>query len=126
MAYRILVVDDEENMRVLLKRVLGKEGYQVECADLGKTALRLAKDNLFDLAVVDVCMPEMDGLEVLKKLKSINRQLPVVIISAYPSWGRKQAAERMGCAAYLSKPVDMKYLKQLIKKELAGQIEVMT
>ena len=126
MAYRILVVDDEENMRVLLKRVLGKEGYQVECADLGKTALRLAKDNLFDLAIVDVCMPEMDGLEVLKKLKSINRQLPVVIISAYPSWGRKQAAERMGCAAYLSKPVDMKYLKQLIKKELAGQIEVMT
>lgn len=126
MAYRILVVDDEENMRVLLKRVLGKEGYQVECADLGKTALLLAKDNLFDLAVVDVCMPEMDGLEVLKKLKSINRQLPVVIISAYPSWGRKQAAERMGCAAYLSKPVDMKYLKQLIKKELAGQIEVMT
>jgi len=126
MAYKILVVDDEENMRVLLKRVLGKEGYQVECADLGKTALLLAKDNLFDLAVVDVCMPEMDGLEVLKKLKSINRQLPVVIISAYPSWGRKQAAERMGCAAYLSKPVDMKYLKQLIKKELAGQIEVMT
>jgi len=120
MAYKILVVDDEENMRVLLKRVLGKEGYQVECADLGKTALRLAKDNLFDLAIVDVCMPEMDGLEVLKKLKSINRQLPVVIISAYPSWGRKPAAERMGCAAYLSKPVDMKYLKQLIKKELAG------
>jgi len=120
MAYRILVVDDEENMRVLLKRVLGKEGYQVECADLGKTALRLAKDNLFDLAIVDVCMPEMDGIEVLKKLKSINRQLPVIIISAYPSWGRKQTAERMGCAAYLSKPVDMKYLKQLIKKELAG------
>jgi CheY-like chemotaxis protein len=120
MAYKILVVDDEENMQVLLKRVLGKAGYDVECAGSGAAVLRLAADRPFDLAIVDVCMPEMDGIEVLEKLKAINRQLPVIMISAYPAWGKKQTAERMGCTGYLSKPVDMKYLKELIKKELGG------
>ena len=118
MAYKILVVEDEENMRVLFKRVLGKAGYDVECAGSGPAALLLAKNNRFDLAIVDVCMPEMDGIEVLGKLKDINRQIPVIMISAYPSWGKKETAKRMGCADYLSKPVDMKYLKELIKKEL--------
>jgi DNA-binding response OmpR family regulator len=89
MAYKILVVEDEENMRVLFKRVLGKAGYDVECAGSGAA-----------------------------KLKAINSQMPVVMISAYPSWGKKETAKRMGCADYLSKPVDMKYLKELIKKEL--------
>ncbi len=118
MAYKVLVVDDEENMQVLLKRVLGKAGYDVECAGSGAAALRIAEDRPFDLAIVDVCMTEMDGIEVLRRLKGINRQLPVIMISAYPAWGKKETAERMGCAGYLSKPVDMKYLKELIKKEL--------
>jgi len=90
MTHKILVVDDEENMQVLLKRVLGKAGYDVECAGSGAAALRLAADRPFDLAVVDVCMPEMDGIEVLEKLKGINRQIPVIMISAYPAWGKKQ------------------------------------
>jgi CheY-like chemotaxis protein len=121
MTHKILVVDDEENMQVLLKRVLGKAGYDVECAGSGAAALRLAADRPFDLAVVDVCMPEMDGIEVLEKL-NINRQIPVIMISAYPAWGKKQIAERMGCTDYLSKPVDMKYLKELIKKELGKEV----
>ncbi|RZB34263.1 MAG: hypothetical protein SRB1_00031 [Desulfobacteraceae bacterium Eth-SRB1] len=120
MAYKILIVDDEENMQVLLKRVLSKAGYDVECAGSGPEALRLAENNRFDLAVVDVCMPEMDGIEVLEELKDINSQMPVVMISAYPSWGKKETAGRLGCTDYLSKPVDMKYLKKLIKKELGG------
>jgi CheY-like chemotaxis protein len=120
MAYKILVVDYEENMQALLKRVLSKAGYDVECAGSGSDALQLAKNNHFDLAVVDVCIPEMDGIELLSKLKDINSQIPVIMISAYPSWGKKETAERLGCADYLSKPVDMKHLKQLIKKEVAG------
>lgn len=122
MMHKILVVDDEENMQVLLKRVLGKAGYHVECAGSGAAALQLAAEMPFDLAVVDVCMPEMDGIEVLEKLKSINRQIPVIMVSAYPAWGKKQIAERMGCTDYLSKPIDMKYLKELIKKELGREV----
>ena len=123
MTHKILVVDDEENMQVLLKRVLSKAGYDVECAGSGEAALRLAADRSFDLAVVDVSMPEMDGIEVLEKLKAINTQIPVIMISAYPVWGKKQIAERMGCTDYLSKPIDMKQLKELIKKELDGSAQ---
>ena len=120
MGHRILVVDDEENMRVLLKRVLGKAGCDVECAGSGEAALKLASESPFELAVVDVRMPEMDGIEVLERLKSINKNMPVIMISAYSSWGKKQEAEKLGCTDYLSKPLDMKYLKNLIEKELAG------
>ena len=120
MTHKILVVDDEENMQALLKRVLGKAGYDVECAGSGEAALQLAADRPFDLAVVDVCMPEMDGFVVLVKLKEINRQIRVIMISAYTAWGKKQNAERMGCTDYLSKPLDMKYLKELIRKEVEG------
>ena len=118
MGHKILVVDDEKNMRVLLKRVLGKAGCEVECAGTGEAALKLAAESPFELAVVDACMPEMDGIEVLASLKSINKKMPVIMISAYSSWGKKQAAEKLGGADYLSKPLDMKYLKDLIKKEL--------
>lgn len=120
MAYKILVVDDEENMRALLKRVLGKAGYQIECAESGRKALQLAADKPFDLVVIDVCMPDMDGLEALAGFKVINRGMPVIMISAFPSWERRQMAESLGCAGYLAKPVDMKVLKNLIKKELRG------
>ncbi|MDL1975526.1 MAG: response regulator [Deltaproteobacteria bacterium] len=120
MAHKILVVDDEENMRVLLTRVLGKRGYEVECAGSGEAALALAADEHFELAIVDVCMAEMDGIDVLVKLKEINRQMPVIMISAYSSWEKRERAERLGCVGYLSKPLDMKYLKELIKTSLTG------
>ncbi|MFH1672379.1 MAG: response regulator [Pseudomonadota bacterium] len=120
MAHKILVVDDEENMRALLKRVLGKAGYDVECADSGKTALRLALDKPFDLAVVDVRMPEMGGIEALAGFKVIAGEMPVIMISASPSWEGRQVAASLGCAEYLSKPLDMKRLKEIIKKELKG------
>ena len=118
MAHKVLVVDDEENMCVLLKRVLGKAGYEVECAGSGEKALQLAGEIPFELAVVDVCMPEMDGIEVLAKLKTIDKKLPVIMTSAFPSSEKIEMAKNFGCSDYLSKPVDMKHLKELIRKRL--------
>jgi DNA-binding response OmpR family regulator len=121
MAHKILVVDDEQNMQVLLKRVLGKAGYEVECAGSGEKALQLAAKSSFELAVVDVCMPEMDGIEVLARLKTIDNELPVIMTSAFPSLEKRERAKAIGCSDYLSKPVDMKHLKELIRKKL-GEI----
>lgn len=118
MAHKILVVDDEENMLALLKRVLCKEGYQIECAQSGQAGLTLAHESSFSLAIVDVSMPDMDGIDLLEKLKALSRQLPVIMISAFPSWEREQKAMELGCAQYLSKPLNMKQLKNLIKKML--------
>jgi DNA-binding response OmpR family regulator len=124
MAYSILVVDDEENMLALLDRVLGKEGYHIACANSAQVAMRLAREHSFQLAIVDVFMPELDGIDMLRKLKAMDSDMPVVMMSAFPSWEKEEAARQLGCDDYLFKPLDMKHLKALIKRkvrQLEGQ-----
>jgi len=124
MAYSILVVDDEENMLALLERVLGKEGYHIACANSAQVAMRLAREHSFQLAIVDVFMPELDGIDMLRKLKAMDGDMPVVMMSAFPSWEKEEAARQLGCDDYLFKPLDMKHLKALIKRkvrQLEGQ-----
>lgn len=118
MGYRILVADDEANMLVLLKRVLCKEGYQVECAESGAAGFELAGKSPFSLAIIDVSMPDTEGIDLLGKLKELNRQMPVIMITGFPSWEREQRAKKLGCAYYLSKPVNIRQLKDLIRKLL--------
>lgn len=116
MESNILIVDDEENMLALLKHVLGKEGYSITCTDRGKNALKLAGESHFDLVIVDVAMPAMDGIEVLRRLKRMDVDLPVIMISAYSSWEKEQKAKELGCIDYFSKPLDMKRFKAVVKK----------
>lgn len=118
MLQKILVVDDEENMLALFKRVFGKEGYHIECVDSGQRAVQLVKEEPFELAIVDVSMPDMDGIEVLARLKVMDREMPVIMITAFRSWEKEQAARRLGCADYLCKPLDMKRLKALVAEKM--------
>jgi DNA-binding NtrC family response regulator len=118
METRILVVDDEENMLVLLKRVLGKEGYQVECAESGEAGLRLLEANAFSLAIVDLSMPGMNGLRFLAQVREMQESIPAILITAFPTWETEQAARRLQCAGYLPKPLDLKRLKVLIQDTL--------
>ena len=118
MLQKILVVDDEENMLALFKRVLGKEGYDIECVDSGRRSVQLVKEKPFELAIVDVSMPDMDGIEVLARLKVMDKEMPVIMVTAFRSWEKEQAARRLGCADYLSKPLDMKHLKALVKEKM--------
>jgi DNA-binding response OmpR family regulator len=118
MAYSILIVDDEENMLALLERVLGKEGYRIACANSAQAAMDLARQQSFQLAIVDVFMPELDGIDILKKLKTIQNDLPVVMMSAFPSWEKQEAARQLGCDDYLFKPLNMKHLKKLIEQKI--------
>lgn len=115
MVHRILVVDDELNMLALLKRVLCKEGYRIECAQSGKAGLRIAKEGRFALAIVDVSMPDMDGIDLLRQLKSISTGMPVIMISALPSWETERQARELACTHWLSKPLDMRQLKEIIR-----------
>ena len=119
MTHKILVVDDEKNMLVLLQRVLSREGYQVACAESGQAALELAAQIPFALAVVDIIMPAMDGISLIKKLKAINGDMPVIAISARPSSEREAAALKSGSTCFLSKPIDIRQLKKLIRSLLS-------
>ena len=114
----LLVIDDEENMLALLSKVLGKEGYQILCASSGAEGLDLAEKNRVDLALVDYSMAGMDGLTVLQNLKAVNPRLPAILITAFPTWEMENKAKDLGCLDYLTKPLDMKRLKERIKNIL--------
>lgn len=111
---KILVVDDEENLLALLKRVLSKGGYHVVCARSGHAALELLRSGRFSTAIVDMSMPDMEGLCLVRRLKEMQDPIPVIMISASPSWQKEQEARAMGCREFLSKPLDLKALKTLL------------
>jgi CheY-like chemotaxis protein len=80
----ILVVDDEPQVAETLREILEFEGFQVEIAENGRRALeRLTSDRHFDLIITDMKMPEMDGLELLRRVKELRKNLPVIVLTAY-------------------------------------------
>jgi len=112
--FRILVVDDELVVRDSLKEWLEDEGFQVEMAESGAEALeKLAKDN-FKLMLLDIKMPGMDGVEVLKRSKEIHPELPVVMMTAYATVETAVEAMKFGALDYLMKPFDPDSLVLLI------------
>jgi DNA-binding NtrC family response regulator len=115
---RILVVDDEKHVRALYSRVLQKEGYEVECASSGSEAIeKLAKES-FDLVVTDLKMNGIDGLDVVRKGKSVNQALPFILISGYATAQTAVSAAQEGADIFLMKPIDMTELKAAVKKAL--------
>lgn len=106
MAYKILVVDDEEIIRDSLSYVLEKEGYEVQKAENGKDAYEKMLDNHFDLVITDIEMPVMKGTELLEKIKTLNIQTSVIVITAFGSLETAITALRNGASDYILKPVE--------------------
>ena len=121
---KILVVDDEENYRSLLAKVLTKEGHAVETAESGLAALYAVRQTRFDLALLDIRMTPMDGLEVLVRIKRDSPSTKAIMITAYPSSESRRLAFEKGADDYLMKPVDLQDLKDRVARILPGQGEV--
>ena len=100
----VLVIDDEEIMREVLETLLSREGYEVRLASSGPEGLDLARSTPFDAAVVDVMMPEMDGLSVLDALKKLNDEMAVIMVTAFASVDTAVAAMKRGAFDYITKP----------------------
>lgn len=114
----ILIADDEKNMRWILEKNIKSEGFNViEAAD-GREAFNLFVDKEPDLAILDYRMPGVDGLEVLRRIKTINSKIPVIIITAHGSTDAAVEAMKLGAADYLSKPFEIDELKITIRKAL--------
>ncbi|HXL46835.1 MAG TPA: sigma-54 dependent transcriptional regulator, partial [Candidatus Binatia bacterium] len=114
----LLIVDDDQVARELLAETLGREGYRVRVAGGGEEALRLAGAEPFDMALVDLRMPDLDGLAVLKQLAMIQPDLPVVILTAFATIETAIAAVNAGAFDYLSKPFRMEEIKIVVRRTL--------
>ena len=114
----LLVVDDDQVARELLAETLGREGYRVRVAGGGEEALRLAGAEPFDMALVDLRMPDLDGLGVLKQLAMIQPDLPVVILTAFATIETAIEAVNAGAFDYLSKPFRMEEIKIVVRRTL--------
>ena len=114
----ILVVDDEELYRQLLTSRLGRGGYRVSEAANGETALELAQQSSIDLALVDIKMPGIDGIEVLKRLKAIDAQTEVVILTGHGNLDSAISAMKLGAYDYLSKPYKLTELDIVVERAI--------
>lgn len=106
-SYRILVVDDETDMLETCRKILSLQSYQVDLCESAAEALRLYHQQSYDLVIVDLRMPEMDGLELMKELHQIQKDQLVVFITAYASVENAMQAIRCGAFDFIRKPFKM-------------------
>ncbi len=116
---KVLIVEDESNQRVLLKRILAEEGYLIEEAADGKEAVEIFTAGDFDIVLLDQRLPDMHGIEVLEKMKSVNPMVPVILVTAFANIHDAVNAMRRGAFHYLTKPVDTEELLLSIKNAWA-------
>ncbi|QQE78819.1 response regulator [Alicyclobacillus sp. SO9] len=118
MAKKVLIVDDQLGIRVLLQEVLSKEGYQTYQAHNGSLALDLAVSERPDLILLDMKIPGMDGLEILRNLRKKEITAKVLMMTAYGELDLIQEAMEMGAVAHFTKPFDIDELRQVVKAQL--------
>jgi len=114
----ILVVDDDRGMREFLEIMLTQEGHGVRCASDGKKALEICRKHKFDLAITDLKMPKVDGIDFLKGVKELSPETMVILITAYASGGTAVTAMKEGAYDYLEKNFDIEDLKKIVRDAL--------
>lgn len=115
---RVLVVDDDDAHRGMLKTMLGSWGYIIEEASDGEDAVRLVREQYFDVVLTDVRMAKMDGITALKNILAYNPALPIVLMTAYSSVETAVDALRIGAYDYLVKPFDFDLLKETLEQAI--------
>jgi len=115
---RLLIVDDEPSARSGLERLLRQDGYEVDVADGGEAAIAIASERPPDVVLTDLKMPNMDGVELLQRLRQQDPDLPVIVITASGDVASAVRAMRVGAEDYLTKPVDFDALTVAIERAL--------
>ena len=118
---KILLVDDEAEFVTTLAERLEIRGFKAEAAISGQQALELVKDRNFDAAILDVKMPGMDGLEVMKKIRELHPDVPVILLTGYGSTDDGVQGVNKGAFDYLMKPLDIEELISKIQEALASK-----
>ncbi len=117
----ILVVDDEKLIRWSLSERLTKEGYTCVCAENGAQALQQVQEQPFDLALLDLRLPDTEGTQLLEKMHAASPHLPVIMMTAYSTVDTAVQAMKLGACDYLAKPFDMGHLVNSVRNVLEGR-----
>jgi DNA-binding NtrC family response regulator len=115
---RILVIDDEESIRDLLKDFLEEKGFQIAVASNGESGLKLLREGSFDLFLLDLMMPGMSGLDVLRERAASKITIPSIVITAHATVQTAVEAVKLGAFEYITKPFNLEELYLVIKKAL--------
>lgn len=113
---KILIVDDEENARIGLSRLLIREGYHADCVPNGYEALNFLRQHQVDLVITDINMPEMNGISFLRELNKTFPQTDVIMITAHGGVESYIEAMNLGAFEYINKPVKIDELKSILNK----------
>lgn len=118
----ILIVEDDHTIRVTVGNFLMRQGYNVQLAENGSQALTLLKEQVFTLVLLDLQLPDMNGLDILARIKESDDQPLVVIMTAYPEVRTAVAALKAGAYDYINKPFDLEDLLELIHRAVETQL----
>ena len=118
---KILVVDDDENIRNTMKTILEDEGYIVDLAATGSEAIQKTKKSAYNIALLDIRLPDMEGVELLKLIKDTVPRTRKIMVTGYPSMQNAIAALNKNADAYLIKPIDIENLLNIVKEQLQLQ-----
>ncbi|MBI1807031.1 MAG: response regulator [Ignavibacteria bacterium] len=115
---RILVVDDEDDLRNILSDVLEKTGYEIKSASNGEEAINLLKKNRFDLTLLDIQMPNLNGIEVLKYIKQHFPATKSIMLTGYADLKHAMEAKEFGAVDFISKPYQLEEILSTIDRAL--------
>jgi two-component system OmpR family response regulator len=120
---RVLVVEDDRNLREQLTTALTDAGYTVDSADNGEDGQFMGETEPYDIAILDLGLPKVDGLAILKAWRKANRNLPVLILSARDRWSEKVEGLDLGANDYLTKPFNMAELLARVRAHVRRQTD---
>ncbi len=118
MGYRVLVVDDQKGVRRLLEELFKKEGYEVNVAVDGRDSIEKVKANTPDIILMDMKMPNMNGLEASEEIIKYDSNIPIIMMTAYGEMEIVQKALEVGVRQYITKPFDIIDLRNLVRSVL--------
>jgi DNA-binding NtrC family response regulator len=118
---RILIVDDDENIRKVLVAILEDKGYNIEAVGTAREAIRKTDKKFYNLALIDIRLPDMEGIELLTKIRDTTPRMRKIIITGYPTLQNAVEAVNLGADAYIMKPFDVEKVLSTISEQLRKQ-----
>jgi len=118
---RILIVDDDENIRKVLIAIFEDKGYNVEAVGTAREAIKKTDKKFYNLALIDIRLPDMEGIDLLTKIRDTTPRMRKIIITGYPTLQNAVEAVNLGADAYIMKPFDVDKVVSTINEQLRKQ-----